>query len=148
MGVNTLSPDISNLENSSHLILFDGVCNLCNASVNFVIDRDKHKKFRFLALQSEAGKKIMEEHKASTSSLESIVLIKQGKLFRKSTAILYIARDLIGPWPLFYFFIIVPTFLRDLVYDFVAQHRYSWFGKSDQCRVPTPELRERFVEDI
>jgi predicted DCC family thiol-disulfide oxidoreductase YuxK len=136
------------LDSQNHLILFDGVCNLCNASVNFVLDRDKHKKFKFLALQSEVGTEILKQYGNSENSLESIVLVKDNKLYRNSSAVLHISRHLSGVWPLLYGFMILPVGLRDRVYDFIADHRYRWFGKSDQCRVPTAELRDRFVEQL
>lgn len=147
MGVNILGPERSLLESQDNLILFDGVCNLCNASVNFVIDRDKNKKFKFLALQSEAAIRMLERYGTADNSMESIVLVRNGRVYYKSSAILRISKDLSGLWPLLYGFSILPVGLRDLVYDFVAEHRYYWFGKSNQCRVPTAELRERFVEE-
>ena len=136
------------LESQKHLILFDGVCNLCNASVNFVIDRDKNKKFEFLALQSRAAISVLARYDISDSSMAGIVLVKNDQIYRKSKAILHIAKDLSGLWPLLWGFVILPLGLRDWVYDFIADRRYHWFGKSDQCRVPSANLRERFVEEL
>ncbi len=129
------------------VILFDGVCNLCSASVNFVIDRDPGARFRFAPLQSEAGREILTAHGESipVGDPDSIVLVEDGAVYERSTAALRIARDLGGPWSLLYVFIIIPAFVRDAVYRLVARNRYRWFGKSDACRVPTPELRARFL---
>lgn len=127
------------------IILFDGVCNLCNASVNFVIDRDPRGVFRFGALQSEQAAPILVEHGIADEALDSIVLLEGGRVFRRSTAALRIARRLGGGWPILYLFIIVPPFLRDIIYRWIANNRYRWFGRSESCRVPTPDLRERFL---
>ncbi len=131
------------------VILFDGVCNLCNSSVNFVIDRDKAGYFKFGALQtpeSEPYVAICGRDAADDDDLlQSIVLVEEGKCYTKSTAALKIARRLDSAWPLLYGFIVVPRFIRDFVYDWIAQNRYKWFGKQDSCRLPTPELRQRFL---
>lgn len=128
-----------------HVILFDGVCNLCNSSVNFVIDRDKNGYFKFASLQSEFGQEQVRRIGRDPNQLNSIVLIEGGRFYRKSTAALRVARKLSGGWPLLYVFIIIPTFLRDLIYNFIAKNRYRWFGKQDACRIPTPELSHRFL---
>ncbi len=130
-----------------NLILFDGVCNLCNASVNFVIDRDPQAKFSFASLQSEAGQLLLTHCGMDVEALESVMLWKQGKLYTKSRAALEIARGLSGAWPVLYIFRLVPRFIRDSVYNFIASHRYKWFGKSDQCRMPAPGIRKRFIAD-
>jgi len=130
------------------LILFDGVCNLCNSSVNFIIDQDKNKKFKFASLQSENAIEILNTVSEPTRSLESIVLIKNQRVFRKSRAILEIAWDLGGLWSIFYIFRIVPSGLGDLIYDWIANNRYKWFGKTEKCRVPNEDYRERFLEEI
>ncbi|MCC6808738.1 MAG: thiol-disulfide oxidoreductase DCC family protein [Deltaproteobacteria bacterium] len=124
------------------IVLFDGVCNLCNASVNFIIDRDRDGYFRFAALQSETAKALGETFSGDP---ESVVLIEGGKRYAHSTAALRIARKLRGAWPLFYAFIVVPRPLRDVVYRFIARHRYRWFGRKDACRLPSPELKARFL---
>ena len=133
------------MDSGKKVILFDGVCNLCNSSVNFVIDRDKNNKFVFSALQDEKGKKLVKDHGISELYLDTIVLLKNGKAYTKSTAALEITRDLPGLWPLMYGFIIVPKFIRNWVYDLIAKNRYKWFGKKDECRIPTPELRQKFL---
>lgn len=134
------------------VILFDGVCNLCNRFVNFVIDRDPDGHFQFAALQSDAAHALLRGHGDSNPSTEgegllrSVVLIEDGHVYRKSTAALRIARHLTGWWPLLTVFLAVPSAVRDWVYDRVAARRYDWFGKRDQCRVPTPDLRRRFLD--
>ena len=132
-------------EQDSPIILFDGVCNLCNASVNFVIDRDPRGIFRFAALQSEVARPMLEKQGLTDEALDSIVLLEKDKIYRRSTAALRIAKRLKGVWPLLYLFIVVPPPLRNAVYDWIARNRYRWFGKSETCRVPTPELQERFL---
>jgi predicted DCC family thiol-disulfide oxidoreductase YuxK len=124
------------------IILFDGVCNLCNGAVTFIIDRDRDAYFTFAPLQSDTARELLGEE---AERLESIVLVEDGKHYTESTAALRIARRLRGPWPLLYGFIIVPRGLRDRVYRFIAANRYRWFGKTDSCRLPTPELRKRFL---
>ncbi|GAB4344971.1 MAG: thiol-disulfide oxidoreductase DCC family protein [Flammeovirgaceae bacterium] len=128
------------------IILFDGVCNLCNNSVNFIIDRDPKSKYLFASLQSEIGQKKMKEVGLDPNKLNSIVLIENGKVFQKSTAALKIAGNLTGLWFLCQVFFILPSFLRDFFYDIIAKNRYRWFGKEDACRMPSPELKARFLE--
>lgn len=125
----------------SAIILFDGVCNLCNGAVRFVIDHDPDAHFAFAPLQSEAAAALQgpEDRK-----LGSIVLLEHGQRFTHSTAALRVARRLRGVWPL-YAFILVPGPLRDRVYTWIAGNRYRWFGKTDACRLPTPELKRRFL---
>lgn len=128
------------------VILFDGVCNLCNGLVNFVIDRDPSAYFAFGALQSEEGQELLEEQCGSLSGeMASIVLIEGGRCYRQSTAALRVLRRLKGAWPLLYAFVVVPRPMRDAVYDWLAANRYRWFGKRDRCRVPTPELEAHFL---
>lgn len=131
-----------------NLILFDGVCNLCNASVNFVIDRDRKAKFSFASLQSEVGETLLRLNGGNHRELESVMLWKGGMLYKKSRAALEIARQLDGLWPALYFFRLFPSFLRDIVYDLVAANRYRWFGKKNECRLPEPGVRQRFVETL
>jgi predicted DCC family thiol-disulfide oxidoreductase YuxK len=126
------------------IILFDGYCNLCSGSVRFVIKRDPKGYFRFASLQSESGRRLLEAHGLTAS--RSIVLLEEGKLYRKSTAVLRICRHLKGLWKLLYILCWIPKPLRDRLYDVVARHRYQWFGKKDECLIPTPELRGRFLE--
>lgn len=128
------------------IVFFDGVCNFCNSSVNFVIDRDKNQKFKFASLQSELATLKLTPFGVNTSVLHSIILLKNGRIYNKSSAALEIARNMDGLWPLMYAFKIIPGFIRDLVYDFIAKNRYKWFGKLDACRIPTPDMKERFLD--
>ena len=127
------------------VVLFDGVCNLCNGWVNFVIDRDPAVRIKFAALQSDPGKLLLAKHKIADSYLDSIVLIEGGAAYFKSTAVLRASRHLRFPWRVLKVFLIVPRPLRDLVYRGIAKRRYRWFGKREACRVPTPELQAHFL---
>ena len=127
------------------VILFDGVCNLCNSSVTLVIKNDKEGLFRFASLQSEIGAALIAKFDVDTSKTDSILLIDQDKIYAKSTAALKIAKELSGAYPLLYGFMIIPNFIRNWVYDFIAKHRYKWFGKTDICMIPTPELKNKFL---
>lgn len=127
------------------IILFDGVCNLCNSSVTFIIDRDRKEMFQFASLQSDVGQALLAKHGLPAQEFGSFVLIEQDRAFTKSTAALRIARELGGWWRILYGFIVVPRPLRDVVYSFVARNRYRWFGQSDTCRIPTPDLQRRFL---
>jgi len=129
------------------IILFDGVCNLCNDVVNFIIKRDRKDVFRYASLQSEIGKQLISERNINTSKIDSILLIDPNTTYyHKSTAALRIAKQLSGIYPLLSVFIIFPTFLRDWVYDFIAKNRYKWFGKKETCMIPTPELKALFID--
>jgi predicted DCC family thiol-disulfide oxidoreductase YuxK len=130
---------------SQPIILFDGVCNLCNASVNFIIARDKKLRFKFAALQSEAGKTLLERYDLGDNYLNTMILIEEDTVSAASMAILRIAKLLPFPWPLLYVLKIIPPLIRDPVYQFIARNRYRWFGKIAKCRVPTPEIQERFL---
>jgi len=118
-----------------HIILFDGVCNLCNATVRFIIRHDNKKTFKFVSLQSPEGQIILKAHFLSTTDFESFVYVKGEKQYVKSTAILKVFQTLGGIWKLMYFFIIFPRPLRDLAYIVIAKNRYKWFGKSDTCSI-------------
>ena len=128
------------------VVLFDGVCNLCNGSVRFVIERDPRKHFQFAPLQSETATTLIGGLANPLAMPDSIVLVDDGRLYVRSTAALRIARRLRFPWPLLWVFMAVPRPLRDWVYDVIARHRYGWFGKRDTCMVPTKEIRDRFLE--
>jgi len=128
------------------LVLFDGECNLCNGSVQFILRRDPHARFRFAALQSAAGRQALAAVAAGAVFPDSIVLVAGGTAVVKSTAALRIACGLRWPWPFLAVFFVVPRPLRDLVYDWIARHRYRWFGKQAACMVPTPALRSRFLD--
>jgi len=125
------------------VILFDGVCNLCNGFVQFVIARDPGGRFQFGPLQSEAAQRLLAS--APPSPGDSVVLIEDGRAFTRSTAALRILRRLTFPWPFAYAAILIPRPIRDAVYDVVAGNRYRWFGRRDRCMVPTPEVRKRFL---
>lgn len=132
------------LENHK-IILFDGVCNLCNSTVKRVIRNDKKDIYRFAALQSDVGMVMVTEHGIDTAKTDSILLVEGGRIYTKSTAALRIAKDLQGAYPLLYGFIIVPPIIRNWVYDFIARNRYNWYGKLDSCMIPTPELKKKFL---
>ncbi|SHE94483.1 Predicted thiol-disulfide oxidoreductase YuxK, DCC family [Arenibacter palladensis] len=128
------------------IILFDGVCNLCNSSVQYVIKRDKGNVYRFAALQSEIGKKLVEERGIDTSQVDSIILIEPGvAYYTKSTAALKIAQSFGGVWQLASVFEWIPEKIRDWVYDYIAKNRYKWYGRKDACMIPTPELKSKFL---
>lgn len=133
-----------NLKNKT-IILFDGVCNLCNNSVRFIIKKDKAKRFLFTSLQSDAGQDILLQFRLKKSDFESIVFIEHGIIYKKSSAILKIVRHLPYLWKLIYGLIIIPPFVRDYLYSIVANNRYKWFGKRDFCMAPSDELKERFL---
>lgn len=128
------------------VILFDGVCNFCNASINFVIRQDKKNIFRFAPLQSNAGQQLAEKYFLPKENFETFILIDEGKVYTRSTAALKLLNLLPWYWKWLQLFWIVPRFLRDKVYDFVARNRYKWFGKKEVCMIPTPEMRSRFLD--
>lgn len=127
------------------IILFDGVCNLCNAAIQFVIKHDKQKHFKFAALQSNAGQQLLKQYQLPSQNFNSFVLIQNEKAYTKSTAALMVSKQLAGITKLLYGFIIVPPLIRNAVYNFIAKNRYKWFGKKDSCMLPTPELLARFL---
>ena len=127
------------------VILFDGVCNLCNGFVQFVIRQDTGKRFYFASLQSEIARELLKDQSPSAQAMDSVVLIENGRYYRQSPAALRILRQLGGGWPLLYGFIVLPAFLRDWIYDRIAKNRYRWFGQRQACMVPSPELKARFL---
>jgi predicted DCC family thiol-disulfide oxidoreductase YuxK len=127
------------------VILFDGVCNFCDATVNFIIRQDKKNVFLFAALQSEPGKKLLEEYKIDWKANDSFVVIENGKAYQKSNAALKIYNKLPWYWKWTQVFWIVPRFIRDGVYNFIAKNRYKWFGKKDQCMIPAPGVKDKFL---
>ena len=131
----------------SSTVLFDGVCNFCNSSVNFIIARDPEARFRFAPLQSSLAEKLLDEKGVDRESTDSVMLVENGKVYMYSTAALKIARNLSGLWPALYVFIVVPRPIRDYFYKLFAKNRYRMFGKKDQCMIPTPEIRERFISE-
>jgi predicted DCC family thiol-disulfide oxidoreductase YuxK len=128
------------------VIVFDGVCNLCNTLVQFVIARDPAARFRFAPLQSESGRRLLRATSLAEPFPDTAVLVEAGRPFTRSTAALRIVRRLRAPWPLAYVLILVPRPLRDALYDAIARRRYGWFGKREMCMVPTAELRRRFLD--
>jgi predicted DCC family thiol-disulfide oxidoreductase YuxK len=128
------------------LILFDGVCNLCNSTVLFLIKRDPAGKFRFASLQSARGQAEMKRFNVDPERLDSIIVVEGDRYFDRSNAALKIATALGGMWSLFSLFYVFPRFLRDPVYNLLSRNRYRIFGKKNECMIPTPELRSRFVE--
>lgn len=130
----------------SPLVLIDGVCLMCQGATKFIIQHDPARKFFFASLQSEMGKKVLAKGGLPTDAMNTIVLVENDMYYTKSTAVLRIARHLKFPWSLLNTFIIVPKFMRDPVYQFIAKHRYRWFGKSDHCMIPSPKDRERFLD--
>jgi predicted DCC family thiol-disulfide oxidoreductase YuxK len=127
-------------------VLFDGVCNLCNASVQFILKRDPRGAFRFAALQSDAGRRLLAAHRLPEDALSSVVVVADGRAYTESDAALRIARGLGGAWPALGALRVVPRFVRDAAYRLVARNRYRWFGRRDECMLPTPELRARFLD--
>ena len=130
---------------SHPIILFDGVCNYCNAMVNFIIGRDKKKVFRFAPLQSEAAQKILLQNHLPQINFDSFILVENDKIYQRSDAALRLYNKLPWYWKWTQIFWIFPKFIRDGVYNVIARNRYKWFGKKDQCMVPAPEVRERFL---
>jgi predicted DCC family thiol-disulfide oxidoreductase YuxK len=129
-----------------HLILFDGVCNFCNASINFVIDHDRAGRFRFASLQSDYGQSVLSQYNKNNTDFDSVLLVSEGNLYEKSAAALEIARYLDG-YAWLYGFRFIPTFIRNFVYDIVARYRYRIFGKSNTCRLPTEAEKYLFMID-
>ncbi len=130
------------------VILFDGVCNFCNSSVNFIIQRDKKKYFHFSAFQSEAGQQLVMQYHLEDLNLQTLVLIEDGEIYLRSAAALRIARKLSGGWATFYPLIIIPAPLRDIPYKLISRNRYRWFGRKQECMIPTPGIKERFLTTL
>ena len=130
---------------SDPTILFDGVCNFCNGAVNFIIKRDKKSRIKFAALQSGAGRQLLKEYDLSANIFNSFIFIEEGIVYSHSTAALKVCKYLTAWWPLLYGFIIVPKFIRDGIYKWIAKNRYKWFGRQEQCMIPRPEIRDRFL---
>lgn len=137
-----------NVPKHKKLILFDGVCNLCNSSVQYVIKHDKKGMFMFAPLQSKIGKQIREEFSIDTNKVDSIILYnpEKSKINYKSRAALKVASQLGFPTNILSVFLIIPSFISNWVYDYIAKNRYKWYGKKDACMIPTPELKSRFLE--
>ncbi len=126
------------------VILFDGECNFCDSSVQFIISRDPKGLFHYSSLQSDTGRELMRKY-GVREDVDSMVLIENGKVYYKSAAALRICRHLKGAWKLLYSLIIVPRPIRNAVYDVIARNRYKWFGKKESCMLPPPSIRKRFL---
>ena len=138
---------MNELPENKKIILFDGVCNLCDGAIQFIIKHDKKDIFRYASLQSEIGRKLVAERGIDPEEIDSIMLIEPGvAYYRKSTAALEISRDLSGGYSLLKNFLFVPEIMRDGIYDFIARNRYKWFGKKEHCMIPTPELKAKFLD--
>jgi predicted DCC family thiol-disulfide oxidoreductase YuxK len=135
-----------NDEMNKPVLLFDGVCNLCAGSVQFIIKRDPAARIRFASLQSEKGKKLLNEFNLPSGQLKSLVFVENGKAYTRSTGALRVSRYLNAAWPLAYVLIVVPPFIRNAVYDWIGKNRYKWFGEKTECWMPTPSLRNRFID--
>ena len=128
----------------NNIILFDGLCNFCDQSVQFIIKRDKHAQYKFTSIQGDAGQEIIKKHNIPTG-IDSLILIENDTYYYKSTAALRICKKLSGGWKLVSTLLIFPKPIRDSVYGIIAKNRYKWFGKKDQCILPPPEIRNRFL---
>src|SRR5690554_4410786 len=136
---------MSRIQDRFDIVLFDGVCNLCNSAVDLIIRNDKNGNLKVGALQDPKTKELLTDYAINSDYLDSIILIRGDQVFYKSRAALEITRKLKGLWPLLYGFIIVPAAVRDPIYDWIVRHRYRWYGKKDTCRLPTPEEKARFL---
>jgi predicted DCC family thiol-disulfide oxidoreductase YuxK len=137
---------MNQLKTGNKIVLFDGVCNLCNSSVQFIIKKDKKKQFRFASLQGNFGQEFLKKNSLPADNFNSFILLEDEKVYSRSTGALRMLKHLGGAWSILYGFIILPKFIRDGVYNWVARNRYKWFGKQDVCMIPTPELKERFLQ--
>jgi predicted DCC family thiol-disulfide oxidoreductase YuxK len=134
------------LKNKNYaIVLFDGICNFCSRSVQFIIRRDPAGYFRFAALQTEKGRIMAEKYGINLIRTNSIILIENERVYYRSDAALRIFRKLRGVWKLFYAFIIVPSFIRNFIYDYIARNRYKWFGTLDNCFIPDESIKSRFL---
>ena len=134
------------MDSSKHpILLFDGVCNLCDGFVQFVIKKDPKGIFRFAALQSEVGIKVLEQYQQEKADLSTVILVDKGKIYTHSDVALQVVRHLGGLWSIFYLFVVIPRPLRDHIYNWIAKNRYHWFGKKQECMIPTPDIQSRFL---
>ncbi|MGE6259123.1 thiol-disulfide oxidoreductase DCC family protein [Heyndrickxia sporothermodurans] len=127
------------------IILFDGICNFCNNSVQFIIKRDPHAYFKFASLQSDIGKRLLKEY-GLHDDIDSFVLIEKNSCYLKSSAAIHVCKHLKGMWKLLYMFRFIPPPIRNIAYDIIARNRYKWFGKKESCMLPSKEERERFLQ--
>lgn len=133
------------IQDEYNLVLFDGVCNLCNKAVDFIIRKDKKNKFKVGALQNPIVKDLLKTYKIDESYLDSLILIQGDEVFYKSSAALLIAKNLGGLWRILYLGMVLPQSLRDAIYEWVGKNRYNWFGKKDSCRLPSPDEKQKFI---
>lgn len=129
----------------NHVVFFDGVCNLCNGAVQQLIELDRNNVLKFSSLQSDLGQKVLAENQMSTQEFESILYLKDGELYQQSDAVIEILQDLGKQWRWLHIIKIIPTFIRNKMYQIIAKNRYQWFGKQESCWLPTPELRQKFI---
>jgi len=134
------------LEENKPIILFDGVCNLCSGIVLFTIKRDPEGIFRYAPLQSEIGQRLLKRFNLPMDDFHSFILVEGNRCYEKSTAALRVGRRIKRLWPLLYVFMLIPKPIRDFIYNVIAKNRYRWFGKRDECLIPTPDIRSRFLE--
>ncbi len=132
--------------NNQKILYFDGVCNLCAGAVQFVLKRNKKRNILFASLQGEAGQAMLKQFGLSQTQFNSLVFVEDGKMYQQSTGALRLTRHLGAAWPLLMAFLIVPAFIRNAVYNWVAKNRYKWFGKKNECWLPTPDLKKRFLD--
>ena len=128
------------------LVIFDGVCNFCNYWVNFAAKRDRKKRLLFSPFQGKTASKILLDYNINPTTITSVILIDNGKAYSQSSAAIRICKYLDGGWKLFYILLIIPKFIRDFLYNIIARNRYKWFGKKETCMIPTPALKERFLD--
>ncbi|MBL6876494.1 MAG: thiol-disulfide oxidoreductase DCC family protein [Chitinophagales bacterium] len=127
------------------VIVFDGVCNLCNSSVQWVLKYDKNARFSFASLQGEFGQNLLKQNALDPKTFHSFILLEGDQLYTQSTAALRVAKKMSFPFFLLYPFILVPKFIRDTIYDYIANNRYKWFGKTESCMIPDPAVQQRFI---
>lgn len=132
--------------NSKKVILFDGVCNLCNSSIQKVIENDDKNIFQFASLQSDFGQEFLKKHEFSQEKFDSMILIDGEKFYTQSDAALRIGKELKGIYKISKYLLWIPKFIRNTVYNFISQNRYNWFGKKESCWLPTPELKQKFIQ--
>lgn len=136
---------MSRIQDQYDIVLFDGVCSLCNSAIDLIVRNDKGGHFKVGALQDEKAKAILKDYDIEDDYLDSIILVRGNSVFYKSRAALEISRKMKGAWPLLYSFILIPSIIRDPIYDWIARHRYRWFGKKETCRLPTLAERAKFL---
>lgn len=147
-GVPASSASIADgLSSGRSLVLFDGVCHLCQGSVRFVAERDPQGRFAFVPLQSATGQRLLLRHGLAGNDVRSLVLVEAGRVYTRSTGALRIARQLSSPWRALGLLLVVPASIRDAAYDWIARNRYRWFGRSETCEIPSPVVRARLVDD-